>query len=117
VTTALDNFAPSPELEETLLLAWLDDEPDPQLRDRLAQVRAPTRLYYAAVLCSASALAPRDRPDANLSALNSAQFKVAVREGRLVAGTAETSHALVKMLLASFLSGSVPPGLPPMYLR
>src|SRR5690349_3804548 len=77
VATALDNFAPSPELEETLLLAWLDDESDPQLRDRLAQVRAPTRIYYAAVLFSASALAPRDRPDANLSALNSAQFKVA----------------------------------------
>jgi predicted Ser/Thr protein kinase len=117
VATALDNFAQSPELEETLLLAWLGDEPDRSLRDRLEQVRALTRLYYAGVLFSASALAPRDKPDDNLSAPSSAQFERAIRERRLVAGTAETSHILGKMFLASFLSGSVPPGLPPMYMR
>ena len=37
--------------------------------------------------------------------------------GRLKAETAETSHVLGKMFLASFLSGAVPPGLPPMYMR
>jgi predicted Ser/Thr protein kinase len=117
VATALDNFARSPELEEALLLAWLGDEPDRPLRDRLAQVRALTRLYYAGVLFSASALAPRDKPDDSLLAPSSAQFEQAIRERRLIAGTAETSHVLGKMFLASFLSGSVPPGLPPMYMR
>jgi hypothetical protein len=117
VATALDNFAQSPELEEALMLAWLDDAPDRPLRDRLAQVRALTRLYYAGVLFSASALAPRHKPDDSLSALSAAQFERAIREGRLIAGTAETSHALGKMFLASFLSGSPPPGLPPMYMR
>jgi hypothetical protein len=117
VATALDNFAQSPELEEALLLSWLGDEPDRALRDRLAQVRALTRLYYAGVLFSASALAPRDKPDDSLSAPSAAQFERAIRERRLVADTAETSHVLGKMFLASFLSGSVPPGLPPMYMR
>ncbi|WP_298252187.1 phosphotransferase [Bradyrhizobium sp.] len=117
VATALDNFASSPELEEALLFAWLGDEPDALLRDRLAQVRALTRLYYAGVLFSASALAPRDKPDDSLSAPSSAQFELAIRERRLLAETAETSHVLGKMFLASFLSGSVPPGLPPTYMR
>ncbi|EIG63828.1 phosphotransferase family protein [Bradyrhizobium sp. WSM1253] len=117
VATALDNFAQSPELEEMLLLAWLGREPDRPLRDRLTQVRALTRLHYAGVLFSASALGPRDRPDDNLSSLSSAQFERAIREKRLVPGTAETSHALGKMFLTSFLTGSIPPGLPPMYMR
>lgn len=117
VATALDNFAQCPELEEMLLLAWLGYEPDRPLRDRLAQVRALTRLHYAGVLFSASALAPREKPDDNLSAPSSAQFERAVREGRLVAGTAETTHVLGKMFLSSFVTGSMPPGLPPMYMR
>ncbi len=117
LATALDNFAPSPELEEVLLLAWLGHQPDQLMRNRLAQARALTRLYYAGVLFSASALAPRDRPDSSLSALSSEQFEQAIRNGKLVAGTSETSHALGKMFLASFLSGAIPPGLPPMYMR
>jgi Ser/Thr protein kinase RdoA (MazF antagonist) len=117
VAIALDNFAPSPELEEVLLLAWLGHEPDDSLRDRLARVRALTRLYYAGVLFSASALAPRARPDSSLSAPTSVEFERAIRAGRLLAGTRETGHVLGKMYLASFLSGSAPPGLPPMYMR
>ncbi|HUN98944.1 MAG TPA: phosphotransferase [Bradyrhizobium sp.] len=117
VATALDNFAPSPELEDALLVAWLGDEPGRPIRDRLSQVRALTRLYYAGVLFSASALAHRDRPDESLSAPSSTQFERAIRDRRLLAGTPETSHVLGKMFLTSFLSGSVPPGLPPMYMR
>jgi len=117
LATALDNFAPSPDLEEVLLLAWLGHEPDDLLRSRLALVRALTRLYYAGVLFSASALAPRARPDHSLLAPTSAEFERAIRDGRLLAGTRETGHVLGKMYLASFLSGAVPPGLPPMYMR
>jgi thiamine kinase-like enzyme len=114
---ALDNFAPSPELEEVLLLAWLGHEPNHLLRNRLALARALTRLFYAGVLFSASALAPRAGPDLSLSAPTSAEFERAIRDGRLLAGTRETTHVLGKMFLNSFLSGSVPPGLPPMYMR
>jgi predicted Ser/Thr protein kinase len=117
LATALDNFAPSPELEEVLLRAWLGHEPDDLLRNRLALVRALTRLFYAGVLFSASASAPRTKPDSSLLAPSSAEFERAIHEGRLLAETQETSHVLGKMYLASFLSGSVPPGLPPMYMR
>lgn len=117
VATALDNFAPSPELEEVLLLAWLGREPDRMLRDRLAQVRALTRLYYTGVLFSAAAAGPRVAPETSLSALDAAEFEQAIRGKRLLPETPESSLALGKMFLASFLSGEVPPGLPPMYMR
>ena len=81
------------------------------------QVRSLTRLFYAGVLFSASASAGHARPDSDLAAPTSAEFERAIRAGRLKAGTAETSHVLGKMFLASFLTGEVPPGLPPMYMR
>ena len=117
VATALDNFAPSPELEERLLQAWLGRAPDSQLRDRLVLMRALTRLFYAGVLFSASAAAPRDKSDSDLSAPSSVEFEQAIRDGRLKAETSRTTHVLGKMFLASFLSGAKPPGLPPMYMR
>jgi aminoglycoside phosphotransferase (APT) family kinase protein len=117
LATALDNFAPSLELEGVLLRAWLGQTPDRLLRDRLVLVRSLTRLFYTGVLFSASASAAHATPDPNLSALTSAEFERAIRAGRLKAGTTETTHALGKMFLASFLSGAVPPGLPPMYMR
>jgi hypothetical protein len=80
-------------------------------------VRALTRLFYAGVLFSAAALAPRERPDQDLAAPTAAEFEQAIRVGRLVAETPETSLVLGKMFLRSFLSGAVPPGLPPMYMR
>lgn len=49
MATMLDNFAPSPELEEVLLQAWLGHPPDRSLRDRLELMRALTRLFYAGV--------------------------------------------------------------------
>jgi hypothetical protein len=117
LATVLDNFAPSPELEEVLLHAWLDQKPDRLLHDRLALMRSLTRLFYAGVLFSASASAADAKPDSDLSAPSSAEFERAIRAGRLKAGTTETTHVLGKMFLASFLSGAVPPGLPPMYMR
>ena len=75
LAAALDNFAPSPELEEALLQAWLGQTPDRLLRKRLALVRSLTRLFYAGVLFSASASAAhakaiptfRRQPPPNLS--------------------------------------------------
>ena len=97
--------------------AWLGMAPDSGLRDRLALVRSLTRLFYAGVLFSASALAPRAKPDSDLSAPTAAEFERAIRDGGLKPETPETSHVLGKMYLASFLLGAKPPGLPPMYMR
>jgi hypothetical protein len=98
------------ELEGVLLQAWLDRAPDDALRDRLALVRALTRLYYAGVLLSASA-ASRTASDASLSAPTLREFQQAIGEGRLAPGAPETKHVLGKMYLAAFLTGAAPPGL------
>ena len=113
VAMALDNFAPSPELETVLLKAWLDGERDEKVSAGLAPARALTRLYYAGVLFSAAAAVNRSEPDTDISALTLDEFTRAIRSGRLKPDTFETSHALGKMYLASFLSGDRPPGLPP----
>lgn len=40
LATALDNFAPSLELEEVQLHAWFGQAPDPLVRERLALARS-----------------------------------------------------------------------------
>ncbi len=117
LATALDNFSPSLRLEEILMQAWLGQAPNRRLRERLALVRSLTRLFYAGVLFSASASARPAKPDDDLSALSADDFEQAIRTGRLKPETAETSHALGKMFLRSFLTDAVPPGLPPLYMR
>ena len=79
------------------------------LRARLAPVRALTRLFYAGVMLSASAAASWVTDDTDLSAPTPQQFRLAIDEGRLKRGAAETKHILGKMFLASFLSGVAPP--------
>ena len=113
VGTALDNFAPSPELEEVLLQAWLGHAPGQALRERLALVRAMSRLYYAGVQFSAVAAGPRPAPETDLSAPTLAEFRQALRDGRLAPDAPETRHILGKMYLAAFFTGEKPPGLPP----
>jgi aminoglycoside phosphotransferase (APT) family kinase protein len=106
----LDNLAPSPELQDALLQAWLGRAPDGAWRARLAPIRALTRLYYAGVLLSASATVPRTEPDTDLSAPACDAFLCDVREGGLTSRTPEAVHTLGKIYLASFLSGApVPP--------
>jgi predicted Ser/Thr protein kinase len=109
VAILLDNLAPTPALEDVLLASWLGRAPDAASRERLAAMRALTRLYYAGVLLSASALRPREAPDGDLSAPSVADYARAVREGRIAAG-AQSVHVMGKMYLAAFLSGGpVPP--------
>ena len=111
VAIVLDSLARSPELEDVLLQAWLGRAPDEALCARLALIRGLTRLYYAGVLLSASALAPRAMPDTDLLAPTVREFERAIREGRLKPGAPETKHVLGKMFLSSFFSGVAPPGL------
>jgi len=110
VATMLDNLASTPELERALLRRWLGREPDEDLRTRLGLVRALTRLYYAGVFLSASAITSRTAPDDDLSAPNLSEFRLAIRAGNLKPGAPETKHTLGKMFLASFLANAPPPG-------
>ena len=110
VAIMLDSFATTPELENALLEAWLSRIADEALYDRLAQVRALTRLYYAGVLLSASATAPRAAPDTDLAAPTLAEFREAIHNGQLKPGSTATKHVLGKMFLASFITGVTPPG-------
>jgi hypothetical protein len=110
VAIVLDSLVRSPELEEVLLRAWFGRGPDEVLCARLDLIRALTRLYYAGVLLSASALTSRAAPETDLSAPTLPEFQVAIHEGRLKPGSPETKRILGKMFLVSFFSGVSPPG-------
>ncbi len=111
VAIVLDNLAPSPELEDVLLGSWLGRTPDDAVHAHLAPARALSRLWYAGVLLSASATAPRTAPDTDLSAPSVPQFLDAVRNGSLKPLTSEAVHTMGKMYLAGFLLGSAVPAL------
>lgn len=105
-----DSIARSPELENTLLRSCLGRVPDDAARDRLRLVRALNRLYYASILLSASAAAPRTAPDTGTEAPTPEEFRAAIRSGQLKARTPAARHVLGKMFLASFLTGAATPG-------
>lgn len=105
-----DSFARTPELEEILHRAWLGRPLDEALRDRLRLVRALTRLYYAGVLFSASATAPRAAPDMRIAAPTLAELAAATSAGRLRIDTPAAKHVFGKMFLASFLTDVATPG-------
>jgi len=107
----LDSSAPSPELEGGLLRAWLGRVPDDRFYARLAPIRALTRLYYAGVLLSASAMASGAMADGDLSVPTLPEFQHAIRDEQLKPGAPATKHILGKMFLASFSTGVAPPGL------
>ncbi len=105
-----DHLARAPELKEALLRAWLGRAPDEALSVRLELVRALTRLYYAGVFFSASALAPRAAPDPSLTAPTPSALDRAFNTGRLKFGTRAHHHIIGKMFIASFLTGCATPG-------
>ena len=111
VAITLDNFAPTPELEQLLLLAWLGKKASASVFDRLARVRALTRLYYAGVLLSASAAASGPIADRDLSSPTVAAFRRSIHNGETKPGSPKAKHMLGKMYLSSFMTGAVPPGL------
>lgn len=105
-----DSLARTPELQDILHRAWRGHPLNDALRARLAHVRALTRLYYAGVLLSASATAPRTAPDTSLAAPTLAELAEASRAGRIKAGTPAAKHVLGKMFLTSFLTDVATPG-------
>jgi aminoglycoside phosphotransferase (APT) family kinase protein len=98
-----DHFAGADELQATLLQAWLGRAPDAASLERLKHVAALTRLYYAGVFLSASALVPRAASDTGLAAPTMPALEQAVAAGRLKFGTRAHNHVVGKMFLASFL--------------
>ncbi len=105
VAILADNFAGTPELEESLLSAWLGASPDRAVRARLQLMRQLTRLYYAGLILSMFAGAPRPEPDPDLTAPTPGAFRAAIAEGRLASGSPEMMYTLGKMSLARFLAG------------
>ena len=111
VAITLDGFAPTPELEDVLLRAWLGPRSHGEISDRLIKVQALTRLYYAGVLLSASADASGPWEDGDLSAPTAAIFRRSIQDGDIGPGSPAAKHSLGKMYVASFMSGHRPPGL------
>jgi aminoglycoside phosphotransferase (APT) family kinase protein len=110
VAILVESFAQTPELERTLVAAWLGDEPDRVLRARLALMRQLTRLYYAGLLLSFAAAPPRAAPETDLAAPTPAELRAAAARGEHAPGSRATMLALGKMSLAGFLSGMTAPG-------
>lgn len=109
VAIALDSFGFPRELGDVLLSACLGRTPAADDGARLAIVRALTRLYFAGVFLSASAVTWKAGPDDDLAVPTLAQFQQAARDGTLTPGAPRTKHVLGKMYLASFMSGTAPP--------
>lgn len=106
VAIVVDNLAPAPELRDALLQAWLGRQPDPVLQARLVLMRQITRLYYAALMFSFAAAAPRTTPpDADLSAPTEQELRASLAAGRITATGPEMLYTLGKMCLAGFKSG------------
>jgi Ser/Thr protein kinase RdoA (MazF antagonist) len=109
VAIMAENFAPTDELEETLLGAWRRRTPDDFIRARLHVMRVLTRLYYAGLILSPFAMNPPAEPDGDLTHLTPRQLAAEVGKGRLTVGTAEFMYAFGKMLLGGFLAGTRQP--------
>lgn len=109
VAIALDTHGMGPALAAELLLGWLGRAPDAATLDRLATVRALTRLYFAGVFLSGSAVAHGARGDSDLSAPTVAAFQRGRADRTFAPGAAW--HVMGKMYLAAFLTGAEPPGL------
>ncbi|HWK53993.1 MAG TPA: phosphotransferase, partial [Hyphomicrobiales bacterium] len=94
VAIMLENFAPTPELERSLVTAWLCDEPDDVLLARLALMRQFTRLYYASLLLSLAAMQPCNVPEAILDAPTPEEFGAAALRGEHSPGSPATLFTL-----------------------
>jgi thiamine kinase-like enzyme len=111
VAILLENLAPTPELEETLVRAWLGGgAPDALVRARLRLMRLLTRLYYAGLLGAIAGERSQRALESDLAAPTPAEFGAAVARGELTPASDETLWLLTKMCLASFLEGLEAPG-------
>ena len=108
---AIDNLAASPELETALVRASWGRSLDGNAYQRLAKVRALTRLYYAGVLLSASFAHSGALGDRDLLAPTIEELRRDLLDGRVAPTDPMMAHVLGKMYLAAFLMDVVPPPL------
>ena len=99
VAILADSFAPTLELEESLLSSWLGAKPDRATRARLQLMRQLTRLYYGGLILSMFAGVPRPEPDADLTVPTPDAFRAAIADGRIAPGSRELMYTLGKMSL------------------
>lgn len=103
-------FAADPALETELLGGWLGREPDRTLRARLVLMRLLGRLFYGcAASLNAADASHAVAPAADLAAPTPAQFRAAVAEGRLVAGSPEGRRLVGRIALGLFLADLATP--------
>jgi hypothetical protein len=108
VAIVAGQFAPTPELGDALLHAWLGRAPDRVLRAKLTLVHMLTRLYYAGLL--AFTTPPGAAPETDLAAPTPDEFRAAVESGQVQAGTPQTTRLFAKVVLAQFAAGLAAPG-------
>lgn len=103
-------FAASPELEVALLRSWLGREPGRLVRARLGLMRQLVRLFYGCAASLNAANTPAGMvPATDLSTVTREQFRDAVAQGRLIAGSPEAQRIVGKMALANFLASLATP--------
>ena len=105
---ALDNFAPTPDLENLLVRNWQKSRTENFLPERLAQVRSLTRLYYAGVFFSAAAAAGIAGDD-DASAPSIQEVKDNIRSGFAAPRSPIVMNSLGKLYLDAFMTGKVAP--------
>jgi aminoglycoside phosphotransferase (APT) family kinase protein len=105
VAIVSEALAPTSELQDLLLGAWLGRAAGPSDRARLATIRRFTRLYYACFLLDAGA-ASRTAPDEDLSAPTPGEIAAAIAELRQ--GSRTVAYTLGKAYLDGFLNGGDP---------
>jgi len=103
-------LAETPELEDALLEAVFNANPNRALRARLGVIRLLTRLYYGCIVLDSMVGTLKSVPDVGFATLSPAAFRAAVADGRLASGTPEVAYAFAWMSLTAFIDGLAAPG-------
>lgn len=111
VAIVAENFAPTPELEDALVQAWLGVGPDAEVRARLRLMRVLTRLYYAGLLLMIGTAGRTGGPITDLSAPSEKEFRTALASGTIAPSGVDTLIMVGKMQLARFLEGVADPAV------
>ena len=109
VATMTMYVANTPELQETLVRAWLGRASDPVVRAKLVLMRMIVRMFYASANGFYIATARPDQRETDLAAPTPAEFRAALDDGRLISNTFETQRVGCKVALRSFIDGLASP--------
>lgn len=93
------------EQRDILLAAAFGRQPDAMLRARLLLMRQASQMFYACIMLTALALAPRETPESDLTAPTPDEFRQGVLDGRIKVGAPETAVIFGKMILAAYRAG------------